>query len=579
MAILEDLGEVISTDMLIVGGGIAGLCAALSAKEESPDIDIMLVEKQTVGWAGQTPRGGMNIWVLKPEDSVEKLMQHHVTKIGQYLNDQELLYQYAIGGQQRIEKLAEWGVEMPRDSEGNIELTKIFQPPFFLPDYWSYILVDSDMLVSLRKTARKMGVKILNKVEMVDLLKKGDRVVGAAGFNIIDGRFHIFKAKSTVLANGYIGNRQGMGASNCGEGVAAAYRAGAEMRNAEFAMAGAGFGPIESASSLFYTISFINKPMSYERLTNAAGERLSERYNKTAMGPDFLLDIDKEITEGRGPIYIDVDESMRKKQSEIEGAKDYWPRKKFNSLENRHVEKAKKYGVNPVPKVEGEMSVQVRGCSTIKVDHDMKSTLDGLWAVGDASAGGSVWAGAVRCPNGGMCGSGLGNAVFSALKGGPSAARDIVRAPVPEVDYAEVKKLKDDIYAPLNRDKGITASEAIAAVTDAVSKPEYHLHRNKANYEALLSRIEAAKNKLSDLYADDYHNLCKCHEAKSMALGPELIFTAALTRTESRGSHIREDYPERDDKNWLKWIVIKQEEGKMVVSTEPVPIERYQIKP
>ena len=62
--------------------------------------------------------------------------------------------------------------------------------------------VDLDMLLPLRARARKMGAKILNKVQVVDLLKQGDRVVGAVGFNIIDGRFYIFKAKATILANG-----------------------------------------------------------------------------------------------------------------------------------------------------------------------------------------------------------------------------------------------------------------------------------------------------------------------------------------------------------------------------------------
>ena len=60
----------------------------------------------------------------------------------------------------------------------------------------------SDMLLPLRARARKLGVKILNKVQVVELLKQGDRVVGAVGFNIIDGRFYIFKAKATILANG-----------------------------------------------------------------------------------------------------------------------------------------------------------------------------------------------------------------------------------------------------------------------------------------------------------------------------------------------------------------------------------------
>ena len=64
-----------------------------------------------------------------------------------------------------------------------------------------------------------------------------------------------------------------------------------------------------------------------------------------------------------------------------------------------------------------------------------------------------------------------------------------------------------------------------------------------------------------------------------MTHSAEAIFRAALMRTETRGSHLREDYPERDDKNWLKWIIIKKEDEEMKLWTEPVPIEKYKHKP
>jgi succinate dehydrogenase/fumarate reductase flavoprotein subunit len=64
-----------------------------------------------------------------------------------------------------------------------------------------------------------------------------------------------------------------------------------------------------------------------------------------------------------------------------------------------------------------------------------------------------------------------------------------------------------------------------------------------------------------------------------MVLCADLTFRSALMREESRGSHFREDFPNRDDKNWLKWVIIKQDNGKMKLSAQPIPVDRYKIKP
>jgi hypothetical protein len=82
------------------------------------------------------------------------------------------------------------------------------------------------------------------------------------------------------------------------------------------------------------------------------------------------------------------------------------------------------------------------------------------------------------------------------------------------------------------------------------------------------------------LSAKDIHELVRCHQARGMAHSAEAMYRAALMRTETRGSHEREDYPERDDKNWLKWIIVeKGKDGEMKFSTEVIPFEKYRFKP
>ena len=563
MANLENLGEVISTDLLMVGGGIGGLTAAIKAREHS--IDVLVVDKQTVGWSGKAPKIGGGIWVKMPDDDADKIAEYHVRNIGSYLNDQELLFAYIRETYGAIEQLTEWGVKFARDTEGRLVTCK------HEAGLWSGTGADTEMLFPVRAKARKMGVKIMNKIQVVDLLKKADRIVGAVGFSLIDGRFYIFKAKATVLANGSQNYRmKRLWASGCGEGIATAYRAGAEMRNAEFGN--------------FFDVDRMDcdsPGVDITSLLNALGENISKRY-LIKLEPDtpisIILGMEKEVLEGRGPIYIDprtqlyIDPEKAPPKGHFAG---FWPMPKILEFWGRQ---GSIKLTPPSERIEVTAALNAE-LSPIKVDHDMKTTLNGLFALGDTCYQGSAWAGAVPAPPGRMRGSGIMNALFTALRGGPAAARYALKAAAPEVDYAEAKRLKEATLAPMRRDKGLFPADAIYAVQNVVGKIKYNLRRNKDRLEEAISKVEELRHQENELFAKDSHGLCKCHEAKAMALCAEMTFRAALMRTESRGSHFREDYPKQDDKNWLKWIILKQEAGKMIASTEPIPIEKYKFKP
>jgi len=562
---LESLGEVISTDVLIIGGGLGGLVAAIKAKEYP--VDVLLVDKQTIGWSGKAPKVGGGLWVMLSDDDIDKIAEYHIRNIGFYLNDQELLYSYARESFGAVKQLVEWGVKLPRDSAGQLQTAR--HPA----NLWSGTGIDRDMLLPLRNKARKMGAKILNKVQVIDLLKQGDQVIGAVGFNIIDGRFYIFRAKATLLANGSCNYRvKRMWASGCGDGIAAGYRAGAEMRNAEFG----NFFDVDRKDTDFPAPSG-----AYSFLFNALGDNLSERYvtKQEADTPiSIILGMEKEVNEGRGPIYMDPSKIQWDPTKPPPFFAGRWGMPKILDFWRLQEAKQIKYGTPPSTKVEVTAALNAE-LSPVKVDHEMRTSLAGLWAIGDTCYQGSAWAGAVPAPPGRLRGSGVMNTLFTSLRGGPSAARFASKAASPEIDSAEVKRFKEDMFAPMRRDKGLFPADAIYAIQDVVCKVKYNLRRSKDRLEEALSKIEEIHQRLCELCAKDGHSLGKCHEAKSMAICAEMTFRAALMRTESRGSHFREDYPERDDQNWLKWIIIKQEAGKMTVSTEPVPIDKYKIKP
>ena len=98
-------------------------------------------------------------------------------------------------------------------------------------------------------------------------------------------------------------------------------------------------------------------------------------------------------------------------------------------------------------------------------------------------------------------------------------------------------------------------------IQEVVVPVKYNMRRTKERLEEALSRVAEVQQRLPELYATDPHGLGKCHEARCIALCAEIGFRAALARTESRGWHYREDFPERDDKNWLKWVIIQKDGG------------------
>ena len=183
MAELESLGEVISTDVLVVGGGLAGLAAAITVKEKRPDLEVLVVEKATSGWAGKADRGGGILAFLTPDDTPEEFVRYHVSNIGCFLEDQELLAEYARTCNGVLDLLDAWGAKVAREKDGSWKYVKI--PGADVP--WGLAGVDLDMCRRLRKRAAGLGARFLDKTALVDLLKDGERVCGAIGFGVVDG--------------------------------------------------------------------------------------------------------------------------------------------------------------------------------------------------------------------------------------------------------------------------------------------------------------------------------------------------------------------------------------------------------
>ncbi|MFC2057112.1 succinate dehydrogenase/fumarate reductase flavoprotein subunit, partial [Chloroflexota bacterium] len=134
-------------------------------------------------------------------------------------------------------------------------------------------------------------------------------------------------------------------------------------------------------------------------------------------------------------------------------------------------------------------------------------------------------------------------------------------------------------YAPLERKQGFDPNDAIYQAQETIMPVKYNIYKSGERMQEALAKVEELKGRLPTLWAKDLHYLVKAHEAVSMALCAEMTYRPALMRQESRCTFIREDYPERDDQNWLKWIILKKEKEEMKLWTEPVPFDKYKVKP
>jgi len=567
MATLQSLGKVLSTDILIIGGGIAGLSAAITAKEASPDVDVLVVDKATNGWGGKANKGGGNISYVEPEDGVDEFVEYHVHNIGCFLENQELLRAYGEESRGNLERLESWGVHIFRQEDGSPKYIRWTEG---LP--WRMAVMDQDVTLNMLKHAKKQGSQFIDKVSIVDLLQEGDRVAGGIGFSIIDGTCYIIKAKAVILANGGQNYRlMRRWNSGRGDGIAAAYRAGAQMRNAEFGN--------------FINWIFVDSrdvcQGAEDVLYNAKGEHITK-----AIRPVIESDLHskevvawwKEIKAGNGPIYANMAEN--RVLNEIVPAFEsdalalrplaiaFWDR---NTKKAMAAATKKGPMQEVVPGFIGEQA-------PVTVNHQMATTLPGLFAVGDTSYCGSGWAGAVPMP-GRMRGTGLGNAVFSGVRGGPAAVKYSSGALPAEANPAQAEALKETIFEPLKRGSGKQPPELVRAIQDVISPVGNSIYMREDRLKKALSKVLEIKAMLSELWGKDWHYLSACNEVRSMVISAEMFFRASMGRKESRGWHLREDYPEMDNKNWLKWIVIQNKNDEMVVSAEKVPIERYPMKP
>lgn len=553
----KDVSKVIETDVLVIGGGIGGLWAANRARAFVPNV--LVVDKGPPDWVGLASMAFGGLTAVFPEDDVSNWVQ-------------DLVYYYdGLCEQDIVEKIFEQfvcrlsdyqtlGYRLARNADGTV--TRI--PQRGLPHYSTCFGVPLgqgglDLRRIMIAESDRLSVKRLGRVLVTDLLQSNGAVVGAVGFDTRSGEFYVFRARAVVLATGLGGWKASYHKNTVtGEGICMAFRAGAELKNCEFAYVWnvpKRFAWEGQAFLLPLGAKFINK--NGEAFLDKYSPRLSANtdVHYVTMAMAF------EARDGKGPFYLDCS-ALKKEDKELNTPKSGWTRINYERLLDLHMNFFE-------DKLEWIPQLWVAS-GGVKADVEGRTGVPGLFV---GSRARNVDPG-VRTG-----GWGIATATVLGYIAGESAGQYAKWHDLGNMQADEVGTLRSQLYALLGK-TGASFKKALRQVQEAVFPYDVCVLKNGVSLKRALDEIQRIKEEVvPQVGAPDPHFLLKLIEVQGIVFTTEMFLRASLMRTESRAGHFREDYPSYDDQNWLKWIVIGKENGNLSFHTEPVPIKEYKFKP
>jgi succinate dehydrogenase / fumarate reductase, flavoprotein subunit len=537
--------ELISHDILIIGGGLAGLRAALEVKKAGKDVAI-LSKVHPLRSHSVAAQGGINAALGNTPAPVKDSRENHAfdtIKGSDYLADQDAVEILCREGIDRVIELEHWGTLFSRTEDG-----KIAQRPFggagFPRACYAADRTGHNLLHVLYEQVTGLRIPVYEEWYALSLVVDEGRCMGILGLHFFEGKIIPFHAKAVLLATGGYGRiylRSTNAVINTGSGCYLAYRAGVPLEDMEFVQ----FHP----TSLYGTNILITEAARGEGgyLINAKGERFMERYapNLLELGPRDIVarGIQTEIDQGYGfeggYVYLDLRHLGKEK------IMDRLPGIRQIAIDFAGIDPI----LEPIPVQPAQQHYSMGGITT---NLDGETSLPGLFAAGECACV-SVH-GANRLGGNSL----LETLVFGARAGRKAAQK--VEKEKQSIDKGIFQKRWKEFQSDLKEvfeGKGeescfLLRDEMKALMTSQVGifRKESDLLTARERVEKLKERLKKVGIKQKDLAFN--HELVKYLELEGMLHLAEVIVERALVRKESRGSHFRLDYPDRDDQHWLR---------------------------
>jgi succinate dehydrogenase / fumarate reductase flavoprotein subunit len=593
--------ETLDYDVLVIGAGGAGLRAAIEA--EAAGCRVGLVCKSLLGKAHTVMAEGGAAAAMANVDERDSWRVHFADTLrgGQYVNNWRMAELHAQEAPARIRELEAWGAVFDRTDDG-----RILQRNFGGHRYPRLAHVGDRTGLEIIRTLQdrvvhRDGIEVHMECTVLRLLKDGDRVAGAFGYDRERGRFRVWRARAVVLATGGIGKAFKITSNSweyTGDGHALAYEAGAELMDMEFVQ----FHPTgmvwpPSVRGILVTegvrgeggvltnregrrFMFDDVPDNYRAQTADTPEE-GWRYtqgDKNARRPPELLTRDhvarcivREVREGRGSphggVFLDIawiKEKLPDAEAHI--------RRKLPSMYHQFKQLAD-IDITKTPMEVGPTTHYVMG--GVRVDGDSQmSSVPGLFAAGEVAAG---LHGANR-----LGGNSLSDLLVFGRRAGEHAACFAKEHATPTVDAAQVDAAARDALAPFERAGGEGAYVVQQSLQEmmqdlvGIVRREEEMARALEGIVALRERATRVSVVGHREYNPGWHTAL---DLANLLVVSEAVARAAIDRRESRGGHFRDDYPAKDPAAATYNTVLRRGgDGAMQLERRPIPPMRDDLK-